>query len=126
MILKKWPDVARNPSWVAGEAPTNVDVEYNFKPNERDLSASRIEKPRPSSVGTDYKNPFLPTPQGPKGGIDSQRGHTAIGTLFENPSEAFKDKHFHESRNRKKTETQRPVDNSRARHRSISAYRKVN
>lgn len=102
---------------------------YNFAPVLRTskkefMSEQFYQRPE---YGTDYPNPFVPTPMGPRGGIDVQRHMSGIGIPYTDPLDNFKPGRLDiDKKQQPVRRPSRPVDSGRQRKRGSAAYRKVN
>lgn len=77
--------------------------------------------------GTDYPNPFVPHPRGPRGGIDVQRHMAGVGIPFADPLDNFKPGRIEiDKKQQPVRRPSRPIDSSRMRKKGTSAYRKMN
>lgn len=78
-------------------------------------------------VGTDFTNPYVPRPLGPRGGIDVQRHLAGVGIPFADPLDNFKMGHL--EIDKKPTPVRRPsrpADPNRMRKKGAATYRRVN
>jgi len=102
---------------------------YNFKGNIKQLKLNLFSEQffkRPD-YGTEFNNPYVPTPVAPRGGIDVQRHMAGVGIPFADPLDNFKPGRL--EIDKKPTPVRRPsrpVDTGRQRKRGTAAYRKVN
>ena len=104
-------------------------VAYNFSPVIRSLKRSLFSEQfykRPD-FGTDYPNPYVPSPMAPRGGIDVQRHMSGVGIPYTDPLDNFKPGHLDiDKKPQPVRRPSRPIDTGRQRQRGTAAYRKVN
>lgn len=104
---------------------------YSFRPLMRSLKKSLFSEQfykRPDTANnTDFHNPYVPSPMGPRGGIDVQRHMAGTGIPYSDPLDNFKPGHLEiEKKTQPVRRDSRPVDPSRQRKRGTSTYRKMN
>lgn len=102
---------------------------YNFKPvlRKRKEEFQSQQKYRQHDYGTEFRNPYIPRMQGPKGGVDANRHLSGTGQIYDEPLEFFKA----QTNNLDKTPSgvrrpSRPADPNQQRKRGAAAYRKNN
>lgn len=102
---------------------------YNFKPLMRGMKSFLFSEQfykRPD-FGTEYPNPYVPAPKGPRGGIDVQRHMSGVGIPFTDPLDNFKPGRVEiDKAPTPVRRPNRPLDSGRQRQRGTSAYRKMN
>ena len=102
---------------------------YNFRANTRSLKQSLFSEQffKRQDYGTDFRNPYVPNPVGPRGGIDVQRHMSGVGIPFMDPLDNFKPGRLEiDKKPQPVRRPSRPVDQSRQRKRGTAAYRKMN
>ena len=104
-------------------------TQYNFKGNLRNVKRSLFSEQfyKKQDYGTEYRNPYVPNPVGPRGGIDVQRHMAGVGIPFADPLDNFKPGRLEIDKTPQPVRRpSRPVDQSRQRKRGTAAYRKAN
>lgn len=104
-------------------------VTYNFRPVLRATKAAFLGEQfyRNPNLGAEYINPYVPHTAGPRGGIDVQRHMAGTGIPFSDPLDLFKMGRSDIDKKRQPVRRpSRPLDSHRLRHKSESAYRKMN
>lgn len=104
-------------------------VLYNFSGMTRSRRAEfrESQKYRQRDYGTEYRNPYVPTPRGPRGGIDISKNMAGTGELYDDPLDGFRSESLNiDRRPTPIRRPSRPQDSSRQRRKSTSIYRKAN
>ena len=104
-------------------------VPYSFKSVLRTRRADVREQKKYSRLDnvTEYRNPYVPAPHGPKGGIDRMRNLAGTGEIYDDPMDGFKDHGLDIDRPPTPIRRpSRPQDATRQRHKGTSIYRKAN
>lgn len=102
---------------------------FNFRPMMRSLKQALFSEQfykRPD-FGTEFRNPYVPKPMGPRGGIDVQRHMSGTGVPYTDPLDNFKPGRLDIDKPQQPVRRpSRPIDTGRQRKRGTAAYRKVN
>lgn len=104
-------------------------VSYNFRDVLRATKQQLLSEQfyKRYDPGTDIKNPYVPAPAGPRGGIEVQRHMAGIGIPFMDPLDNFKPGRLEiNKRSSPVRRPSRPLDSSRIRKKGAAVYRKNN
>jgi hypothetical protein len=104
-------------------------LSYSFAPmlRSRRQEFRSQQMYRHPDFGTEFRNPYVPRPAGPKGGYDMERHLAGTGQMYEDPLDLFKPQsNTMDKKPQGVKRPNRPSDPSRQRQRGTSAYNKVN
>lgn len=102
---------------------------YNFRDLLRTVKKEMLSEQfyKQPDYGTELKNPYVPAPMGPRGGIEVQRHMAGVGIPFADPLDNFKPGRLAIDRPSSPVRRpSRPLDSSRIRRKGSAMYRKNN